>query len=93
VLFWVTWKDLRRVTQLAHRDPEIGATAGAIRTLFFLYAFFSVFAALLVNPITYAMIGQIIVMRRYLESLPEPAPVVRVAVPAGRRIAWRAAAA
>jgi O-antigen ligase len=93
VLFWVTWKDLRQVTRLAHRDPEIGATAGAIRALFLLYAFFSVFADLWVNPITYAMIGQIIVMRRYLESLPEPAPVVRVAVPAGRRVAWRPAAA
>jgi O-antigen ligase len=93
VLFLVTWRDLQRVTRLAHRDPEIGATVGAIRAIFFLYAFFSVFADLWLNPITYAMIGQIIVMRRYLESLPEPAPVVHVVVPAARRLAWRPATA
>ncbi|MGH7894086.1 MAG: O-antigen ligase family protein [Candidatus Binatia bacterium] len=86
-LFWITWRDLRVVTRLAHRDPEIGAAASAIRVIFLLYAFFSAFADLWLNPITYAMIGLIIVMRRYVEGLPEPQTVRVVARPRGGRIA------
>lgn len=85
-LFWVTWRDLQVITRLAHRDPEIGAAAGAIRVIFLLYAFFSTFADLWLNPITYAMIGLIIVMRRYVESLPEPPAVQVVSTPNGRRL-------
>jgi hypothetical protein len=80
-LFWVTWKDLNVVTRLAHRDPEIGAAASGIRVVFLLYAFFSLFADLWLNPLTYAMIGLVVVMRRYVESLPEPALVTTVAPP------------
>jgi hypothetical protein len=87
VLFWVTWRDLQVITRLAHRDPEIGAAAGAIRVIFILYAFFSAFADLWLNPITYAMIGMIIVMRRYVESLPEPVPVRIVGRPGMGRLA------
>jgi hypothetical protein len=72
-LFWVTWRDLRVVTRLAYRDPELGSVAGGIRVVFLLYGFFSIFADLWLNPITYAMIGMIVVMRRYVEALPEPA--------------------
>jgi hypothetical protein len=86
VLFWITWRDLRVVTRLAHRDPEIGAAAGAIRVIFLLYAFFSAFADLWLNPITYAMIGLIVVMRRYVEGLPEPRAVRVVAPPSGGRL-------
>jgi hypothetical protein len=75
VLFWITWNDLAVVNRLAYRDPQIGAEAGAIRVLFLLYGFFSIFADLWLNPITYAMVGLIITMRRYFESLPDPAPV------------------
>jgi O-antigen ligase len=85
-LFWITWRDLRIVTRLAHRDPEIGAAAGAVRVIFLLYAFFSAFADLWLNPITYAMIGLIVVMRRYVESLPEPAAVRVVARRNTRRL-------
>jgi O-antigen ligase len=84
VLFWLTWRDLQVITRLAHRDPEIGAAAGAIRVIFVLYAFFSAFADLWLNPITYVILGMIIVMRRYVESLPEP-PAVRVVAPPTRR--------
>jgi O-antigen ligase len=87
VLFWITWRDLRVITKLAHRDPEIGAAAGAIRVIFVLYAFFSAFADLWLNPITYAILGMIIVMRRYVEGLPEPAAVHVVAPPARRLVA------
>jgi O-antigen ligase len=87
-LFWVTWRDLQVVTRLAHRDPEIGAAAGAIRVIFLLYAFFCAFADLWLNPITYTMLGMIIVMRRHVESLPEPVRATRVIAPiAGRRLA------
>jgi O-antigen ligase len=86
-LFWITWRDLRVVTRLAHRDPEIGAAAGAIRVVFLLYAFFAGFADLWLNPVTYAMIGMIVVMRRYVESLPETEPVALVARPMRGRLA------
>jgi O-antigen ligase len=85
VLFWVTWRDLSVVTRLAHRDPEIGAAAGGVRVIFLLYFFFSLFADLWLNPITYAMIGLIVVMRRYVESLPElEQAIVLPGPPAGR---------
>ncbi len=86
-LFWITWRDLRVVTRLAHRDPEIGAAAGAIRVIFLLYAFFAGFADLWLNPITYAMIGMIVVMRRYVEGLPETEPVRLAAGPIRGRLA------
>ena len=89
-LFWVTWKDLQVVTALSHRDPEIGAAAAGIRAIFLLYGFFTLFADLWLNPITYAMLGMIIVMRRYVEGLPER-ETERVVV--GRLGAMRRAAA
>jgi hypothetical protein len=85
-LFWITWQDLNVVTRLSHRDPEIGAAAGGIRVIFLLYGFFSIFADLWLNPITYAMLGMIIVMRRYVESLPEPATVTVVVPPGPPRL-------
>ena len=81
-LFWVSWRDLNVVTRLAHRDPEIGSVAGGLRVLCILYGFFSIFADLWLNPITYAMLGMIIVMRRYVEALPEPSAVRVRAKPA-----------
>jgi hypothetical protein len=75
-LFWVTWGDLAVVTRFAYRDPEIGSVAGGIRVVFLLYAFFSIFADLWLNPITYAMLGMIIVMRRYVENLPDPVAAI-----------------
>ena len=78
-LFWITWRDLQVVTRLAYRDPELGSVAAGMRVIFILYGFFSIFADLWLNPITYAMVGMIIVMRRYVESLPEPHTVKLVA--------------
>ncbi len=72
VLFWITWKDLSIIRRLEHRDPEIGAVAGALRVVFILYFFFSGFADLWLNPLTYALLGLVITMRRYVENLPEP---------------------
>jgi O-antigen ligase len=75
-LFWVTWGDLAVVTRLAYRDPELASVSDGIRVVFLLYAFFSIFADLWLNPITYAMLGMIIVMRRYVENLPDPAVAI-----------------
>jgi O-antigen ligase len=71
VLFWVTWKDLQVVTRLAHRDASLSHIAGALRAVFLLYMFFSIFADLFLSPITYVLIGLIVCMRRYVEGLPE----------------------
>jgi hypothetical protein len=79
VILWVTWKDLSVVTRLVHRDLSMAYIASALRVVFILYCFFSAFADLFLNPITYILIGSIVTMRRYVESLPETQvmPVVR----------------
>jgi len=76
-LFWFTWNDLVRATRLAHRDPSCVPIIVATRVMFFLYAFFAIFADLWLNPITYYLIGSIVALRGYLERLPAPVPVVR----------------
>jgi O-antigen ligase len=69
-LFWVTWKDLRRIRQLAGRDPEFEGWASAIRVVFLLFFFYSMFADLWVSPLCYLLLGLVFTTRRYLESLP-----------------------
>ena len=88
LLFWITFKDLRVVRRLAYRDPELDSEAAGVYVAAWIYAFFCIFADLWLNPITYAMMGLIIVMRRYVESLPEPAAVtVLPRAPARRAVA------
>ena len=83
LLFWVTWKDLQQIRRLAHRDPEMEVWASAIRVVFVLFFFFSAFADLWLNPITYVLLGLVITTRRYVETLPEVTPVAVVAVGRG----------
>lgn len=91
-LFWVTWKDIQRVRQIGHRDPELATQAESIRVVFIMYAFFCGFADLWINPITYVMLGQVVTMRRYFESLPDTQqPTVMVPAGAGRRFVRAAA--
>ena len=92
-LFWVTWKDIQGVRQMGHRDPELASQAESIRVVFIMYAFFCGFADLWINPITYVMLGQVVTMRRYFESLPDvqPAAVLVQTRAVGRRVARAAA--
>jgi hypothetical protein len=90
VLFWVTWRDLQVVTALAPRDPSFAYIAAAVRTVFLLYVFFSAFADLFLNPVTYILIGMIVAMRRYLEALP---PLEATAVVGRHAFVRRAVAA
>ena len=88
LLFWVTWKDLQRIRMLAGRDPEFEAWASAVRVVFLLFFFYSLFADLWVSPLCYLLLGLVFTTRRYLESLPEvpstaTAPV-RAVRPLGR---------
>lgn len=76
VLLWITWGDLCVVTRLASLDGEMGHITAAIRSIFILYVFFSFFADLYLNPITYIMVGMIICMRRYVERLRPAQPIV-----------------
>ncbi len=76
LLFWVTWKDLQVTRRLAHRDPEIEVWACAIRAVFLLFFFYSLFADLWLNPIIYALLGLVISTRQYVESLPDVVPAV-----------------
>ncbi|HEV7733121.1 MAG TPA: O-antigen ligase family protein [Candidatus Binatia bacterium] len=84
VLFWITWKDLAVVKQLAHRDREIATQAASIRVVFLLYFFFSGFADLWLNPMTYVLLGLVYTTKRYLEEQPE-AEAVLVAHPVRQR--------
>ncbi|HJQ83423.1 MAG TPA: O-antigen ligase family protein [Candidatus Binatia bacterium] len=77
LLFAFTWRDLKTVTRLAHRDPRTAHVAAAMRVTFLLYCFFAFFADLWLNPLTYVMVGLVVTMRQYLERL--PAPVVPTA--------------
>jgi hypothetical protein len=91
-LFWTTWKDLRIVKELAHRDQEITAWAQAVRVLFILYFFFAGFADLWLNPITYVLLGLVITMRQYVQTLPAVHAATIVQRPGRPRIAARAVA-
>ncbi len=85
VLFWITWKDLGIIKRLSHRDREIATQAASIRVVFLLYFFFSGFADLWLNPITYVLLGLVYTTRRYVEELPENEPVL-VAHPVRRTL-------
>lgn len=77
-LFWVTWRDLQTIRRLTvGRDRELLAYANAIRAVFIIYFFFSFFADLWLNPITYCLLGLVITMRRYVEESSGPQPAVR----------------
>jgi O-antigen ligase len=89
VLLTVTWRDARAITRLARRDREIGHIVAAFRLVFLLYCFFCLFADLWHTPLTYILIGLVVTMRRYLESLPDAAAPA-VLVP--RRPVWVRAA-
>ena len=71
-LFWVTWKDIRIIRRLASRDPEIEIWATALRVVFLLFFFYSAFADLWLNPLTYVLLGLVITMRQYVETLGDP---------------------
>src|SRR5262249_8709554 len=75
-LFWVTWKDITVIRRLASRDPEMEIWATALRAVFILFFFYSAFADLWLNPLTYVLLGLVITMRQYLETLPQPVPAV-----------------
>lgn len=90
VLFWVTWKDLAVVKRLSYRDREIASQAASIHVVFLLYFFFSGFADLWLNPVTYVLLGLVYTIRRYVEELPDVQAAVvshpvRRALPRPRR--------
>ncbi len=75
VLFWVSWRDIQRIRALAHRDRDVQVWATALRVVFLLFFFYSLFADLWLNPLMYVMLGLIVSTKQYVESLPEPVPV------------------
>jgi hypothetical protein len=76
LLFWVSWKDLQRIRQLAHEDRDIQVWASALRVVFLMFLFYSMFADLWLNPLMYVMLGLIVSTKQYVESLPEAVPTV-----------------
>jgi O-antigen ligase len=89
LLFWVSWKDIQTIRRLAHRDHDVQVWASALRVVFLLFFFYSLFADLWLNPLMYVMLGLIVSTKQYVESLPEVMPAI--ASPAVRRGLGRAA--
>jgi O-antigen ligase len=89
ILFAVTWRDLRRARVAAAHDPELAALATALRTVFGLFLFFSLFADLWLNPLAYLLIGLTIALRRQSEEA--LAAARRTTSPATGQTARRAA--
>ena len=78
-IFWFLWRDIQTASRLVDRDPACAWVTVATRHVFLLFSFFSLFADLWLNPITYVLIGTIICLRRHLERLP---PVLAAGRPA-----------
>ena len=85
-LFWVTWKDIEVIRSLSYLDPEIEVWSTALRVVFLLFFFYSAFADLWLNPLTYVLLGLIITMRRYVESLVRPMPAEASLAPSVPRL-------
>jgi hypothetical protein len=90
-LLGLCWRELRAMGRLVDRDPGVAYIVAGLRIVFVLYCFFAAFADLFLNPIIYVLLGLIVTLHRYLESVPSFAtnPVRvpirrRVLVPAGR---------
>jgi hypothetical protein len=75
-LFWVTWDDIKIIRSLSHLDPQIDVWATALRMVFLLFFFYSAFADLWLNPLTYALLGLVITTRQYVEALARSMPEV-----------------
>jgi O-antigen ligase len=78
------WYELRAISRLVVRDPSVAYMAAALRIVFLLYCFFAAFADLFLNPIIYVLVGLIVTLHRYLESIPAFV-ATPVAVPVRRR--------
>jgi O-antigen ligase len=90
LLFAFTWRDLRRARALSEHDPELAALATALRTVLGTFLFFSLFADLWLNPMTYLLIGLTIALRRYAEEQ-HVTRAPGMATPVPRRMARKAA--
>lgn len=63
LLFALTWRELQRARVLVAHDPELAALGTALRTVLGLFLFFSLFADLWLNPMTYLLIGLTVALR------------------------------
>jgi O-antigen ligase len=68
LLFAFTWRDLRRARELAADDPDLAALGTALRTVLGIFLFFSVFADLWLNPMTYLPVGLTVTLRAHAEA-------------------------
>jgi hypothetical protein len=87
VLFAITWRDLRIASARAASDPELAALAMALRTVFGIFLFFSLFADLWLNPLSYLLIGLTVSLRMQTDALVAPRRAVPIMAGAGRRAA------
>ena len=87
VLFAITWRDLRRASAGAAGDPDLSALAMALRTVLGIFLFFSLFADLWLNPLSYLLIGLTVALRMQTEVLAAPRRAVPAVAGAARRAA------
>jgi O-antigen ligase len=68
VLFWFAWKDIRWLQRSPATPPELRWIATALEPSLLLLLFYSFFADMWLNPITYILIIITILFRHYVSS-------------------------
>ena len=66
LLFWFTWRDIKWIDAAAAMPVELRWIAAALSPAMILLMFYSAFADIWLSPVTYILIGLVIVFKRYL---------------------------
>jgi hypothetical protein len=66
LLFWFTWRDIKWIDAAPAMPVELRWIAAALSPAMILLMFYSAFADIWLSPVTYIIIGLVIVFKRYL---------------------------
>ena len=68
LLFWFTWRDIKWIDAAPSMPPELRWIGAALSPALILLMFYSAFADIWLSPITYILIGLVIVFKRYVSG-------------------------
>ncbi len=68
LLFWFTWRDIKWIDAAPSMPPELRWIGAALSPALILLMFYSAFADIWLSPVTYILIGLVIVFKRYLSG-------------------------
>lgn len=68
LLFWYSWKDIRWLQRSPATPPDLQWIAAALEPSLVLLIFYSFFADMWLNPVTYILLILVIVFRHYVSS-------------------------